>query len=169
MILATIIEMIIPEGKNKKYIKTIIGMFILFSMISPIISKVTNSNLNFESSIFDNYNSISENYNSIDQNKKIIEVYKNNLAKEIAIRLEEKGYYIEKIELEVDDKEENFGNINTIKIKIKKDNNDVEIVNKIKIDIRKNDEGLETSENNNEIKDYLSQTYNIKIQDIVIY
>ena len=144
-------------------------MFILFSIISPVISKVTNSKLNLESGIFDNYNSISESYNSIDQNKEVIEVYKNNLAKEIAIRLEEKGYYIEKIELEVDDKEKNFGNINTIKIKIKKDNNYVEMVNKIKIDIRKDDEGQETSENNNEIKDYLSQTYNIKLQNIIIY
>ena len=41
VIIATILEMILPEGKNKKYIKTVIGVYILFAIISPIISKVT--------------------------------------------------------------------------------------------------------------------------------
>ena len=41
VIISTIIEMILPEGNSKKYIKVVIGVYILFSIVSPVISKVT--------------------------------------------------------------------------------------------------------------------------------
>ena len=40
VIVSTIIQMILPEGNNKKYIKTVIGLYILFTIISPIISNI---------------------------------------------------------------------------------------------------------------------------------
>ena len=33
VIVSTIIQMILPEGNNKKYIKTVIGLYILFTII----------------------------------------------------------------------------------------------------------------------------------------
>ena len=36
VIIATIIELILPENKNKKYVKMVSGIFILFTIISPI-------------------------------------------------------------------------------------------------------------------------------------
>ena len=48
IIIATIIEIILPEGNNKKYIKTIIGIYILFVMIQPFIS---NNKININSII----------------------------------------------------------------------------------------------------------------------
>ena len=42
VIIATIIEMIAPEGHSKKYIKVVIGVYILFQIVSPILEKVTN-------------------------------------------------------------------------------------------------------------------------------
>ena len=41
VIISTIIEMILPEGKIKKYVKTVIGAYIVFIIISPIITKIT--------------------------------------------------------------------------------------------------------------------------------
>lgn len=41
VIIATIIEMILPEGSSKKYIKVVIGVYILFTIISPVVSKFT--------------------------------------------------------------------------------------------------------------------------------
>ena len=38
VIVATIIELILPNSKNKKYIQMVIGVYILFTIISPIIS-----------------------------------------------------------------------------------------------------------------------------------
>jgi hypothetical protein len=37
VIIATIIELILPQNKNKKYIQMVIGIYILFNIISPII------------------------------------------------------------------------------------------------------------------------------------
>ena len=51
VIIATIIEIIIPEGKNKKYVKTVIGLYILFTIIYPLITKISNNKLNFDSII----------------------------------------------------------------------------------------------------------------------
>ena len=36
VILAIMIEMILPENNSKKYIKIIVGIFIVYSIISPI-------------------------------------------------------------------------------------------------------------------------------------
>ena len=41
VVISTIVEMILPEGNSKKYIKVVIGVYILFSIVSPVISKVT--------------------------------------------------------------------------------------------------------------------------------
>ena len=46
VIISTIIEMILPEGNSKKYIKVVIGVYILFSIVSPVISKVTGNSFN---------------------------------------------------------------------------------------------------------------------------
>ena len=36
VIVATIIELILPKNKNKKYIQMVIGIYVLFNIISPI-------------------------------------------------------------------------------------------------------------------------------------
>ena len=33
--------MILPEGNSKKYIKVVIGIYVLFSIVSPVITKFT--------------------------------------------------------------------------------------------------------------------------------
>lgn len=38
VIIVVIIEMILPKGNSKKYIKTVIGIYILYTIISPVIS-----------------------------------------------------------------------------------------------------------------------------------
>ena len=41
VIIGAIIEMILPEGNSKKYVKIVIGVYVLFTIISPVISKIT--------------------------------------------------------------------------------------------------------------------------------
>lgn len=41
VIIATILEMILPKGNSKKYIKTVIGIYILYVIISPVITFAT--------------------------------------------------------------------------------------------------------------------------------
>ena len=51
VIIATVIEMLIPNGSSKKYIKTIIGIFVLFNIITPIINKFSNGSIDINSII----------------------------------------------------------------------------------------------------------------------
>lgn len=41
VIIATILEMVLPNGNSKKYIKTVIGVYILYTIISPVITLTT--------------------------------------------------------------------------------------------------------------------------------
>ena len=41
VIIAVIFELIIPNGNNKKYIKMVISLYVLFVILDPIISKFT--------------------------------------------------------------------------------------------------------------------------------
>ena len=41
VVISTIIEMILPDGNIKKYVRTVIGVYIVFVIISPIITKIT--------------------------------------------------------------------------------------------------------------------------------
>lgn len=45
VIIATIIEMILPNGNSKKYIKTVIGVYIVYTIISPVITLITRNGL----------------------------------------------------------------------------------------------------------------------------
>lgn len=120
VIIATIIEMILPDNKNKKYIQMVIGVYILFNIISPIIknkevlTSVEEYNLN-------NYNT-SSNY-VIDQSsmdERIEKIYLEELEKNVTTKFEEKGYIISKciIDAELDTSKRNAG-IHLITVKIK--------------------------------------------------
>ena len=39
IVIAIIFELIIPKGKNKKYIKMVINLYVLFVLLNPIVSK----------------------------------------------------------------------------------------------------------------------------------
>lgn len=41
VIIATILEIILPKGNSKKYIKTIIGIYILYTIISPVLNFIS--------------------------------------------------------------------------------------------------------------------------------
>ena len=47
IIISTIIEMIIPDNKSKKYVKVVIGIYIMFVCLNPIL-ELFKYDLNFE-------------------------------------------------------------------------------------------------------------------------
>ena len=47
LIVATIFEMILPDGNNKKYIKMIIGLYVLFTITQPLVAKITGNDFQF--------------------------------------------------------------------------------------------------------------------------
>ena len=63
VIIATIIELILPNSKNKKYVQMVIGIYILFNIISPVIKN--KDILTFEEINLEKY--ASNSYEEVDQ------------------------------------------------------------------------------------------------------
>lgn len=124
VIIISILEMLLPNNKTKKYIKTVMGLYILFSIISPFIENSNDIKFNIMDvdSFIENSNNV---YNSekIDQSSmdvRLNQMYKEELEKDITNKIKEKGYEVErcKVEAEVSQNENDSG-IRKITVKIK--------------------------------------------------
>ena len=179
IIVGSIIQMLLPENKNKKYIKVIIGVYILFCIISPVIGK----DLKFNELELDKYINIeqtneTEENNIYDENIK--QTFKNKIILNIKSQLKARGYESNNIQIDINDE------CKILKIKItdiieyKENNTDEE--NKISnISINKIDTSSERKENiedkkacgiatsdKNSIIDYLIENYQIDKKNIII-
>ena len=134
VIIVSILEMLLPNNKHKKYIKMVMGIFILYNIISPIIKN--QDSLSFEeidlnklSSSENNksktsLNNIVVNQESMD--KRLEELYIQQIEKDITKKLEKKGFLVKscKVKAKISQDENNTG-ISKIKLKIEKDNTKV--------------------------------------------
>lgn len=194
--------MILPEGNNKKYIKVVIGIYVLFTIVSPIITKLSGKEIKV-SEILD----LNEYIKEVEASSKMQEtvenenagnitnIYVNGIKEDMKAKIEAKGYVINNIELQI-------GNYDTyeiaeVKIDIVTNKNSyqendsnktneveqVQQVEKVKVDILNNEieeekqEEQESSRNQEnklnitqkqEIKEYLSSTYGISMNNISI-
>lgn len=122
VIIASIIEMILPENKNKKYIKMIIGMYILFNIISPVIKN--NNYFNFEEFNIEKYASTTSSGVEVNQesmDKRLEQLYIEELEKDLKNKVKEKGYNVTscRIDAVLNENSSNKG-INKIKLKVSK-------------------------------------------------
>lgn len=178
VIIATIIELVLPENKNKKYIKMVSGVFILFTIISPIVLKFNgNVDLNIDKYtnmlMPENVVEVQETASIVtDQN--IIKVYRENLARNIKTGIENLNYVVNSIELEIDESK-NYGDIKKIYLQVES----VELIPEIKvenveIDVSNSVSSKEESKNklteNDKaiIKEFLNKNYRISSKDIYI-
>lgn len=197
VIISTIIEMILPQGNCKKYIKVVIGVYILFSMISPVINKITGNNfrlsniLNIEeyaqASTGNTYQELNNN-----QEKQIKEVYITSLKNDMKQKISSKGYEVLAISLNISDNGEYELQEIHLKLNKKIENENVdenitkntEIVNEVKIQVS-NSENSEPQTTQNQtassleeqvisnqeqklLKQYLSSTYEVEESNIHI-
>lgn len=124
VIIISILEMLLPNNKTKKYIKTVMGLYILFSILSPFIENSNNIKFNIMDvdSFIENSNNV---YNSekVDQSSmdlRLNQMYKEELEKDITNKIKEKGYEVEKCKVEAEvSQNENDSGIRKITIKIK--------------------------------------------------
>ncbi len=108
VIIATIIEMILPEGSSKKYIKVVIGVYILFTIISPVVSKFTGKTVAVSDIIdlnqyIDDLKKKEKTQNLLqeDNTASIRDIYIGNLKSDIQNKLKGKGYTVKSIALDV--------------------------------------------------------------------
>lgn len=178
VIIGTIIEMLLPEGNCKKYIKVVIGIYILFSVVSPVITKVTGNEFRV-SNIFDintyletSTNNQQQEYETI-QSKQIKQIYENNLKNDMKQKIKEKGYNVKNIYLEIENNEQYT--ITYINIQLSNDeetNNQINSITPINITIENqvNNEGTTdiALKEKNTLKEYLSGIYNVDTKNISI-
>lgn len=198
VIIATIIEMILPEGSCKKYIKVVIGVYILFTIISPVISKFTGKSLAVSDMLDLNkyINEVKEkestqNILQEENAASIRDIYIGNLKADIKNKLKGKGYITNSIELDVG-YDDNY-TLNKIELSIVKEeentnfegnditsenvtNEMIETVNEINISITNQESSKTYTEKNrlnnsekNKMKEYLSGIYEINEKNIIIY
>ncbi len=168
VIISTIIEMIIPNGNIKKYIKTVIGIYIMFVIISPIITKVTGKDISIEKYI----NSQSEKYKTkevsqIDTNYYITKTYIENIKADVIKELEAKGYKVNEIKIEIEEEDTKYGKLKTMKLEVSKLKKGIE-----KVEISTNKSESKTQEipdtEKNLIRTFLADTYGLEQNNIVI-
>lgn len=120
VIISTIIEMILPNGNIKKYVRTVIGTYIVFVIISPIITKFTGKEISLGEFKLPDVGKYEQ--KTIDTNAYIESTYINTIKQDIIENIEKKGYEVEDITIEIETAEENYGNINKINLKVSKMN-----------------------------------------------
>ena len=183
VIIATIIEIILPEGKNKKYVKTVIGIYILFTIIYPLINKFTKTNINTlienttkQMSTYQENNSL-----KIDTDKYIESTYKKKIEEDIRKRANEKNLNITTLNVYIETEDENrYGMLNSLVIKVErneasKKNNNVNQIKEVNIskdvqsnEIIENKDKTVTEKEINEFKEYINTTYYLEKEKIHI-
>ena len=130
IVIVSILEMLLPNNKNKKYIRMIMGIYIIFNVISPFIKNqdIFNiENINIEKYALNENKEIQENTEEVNQtsmNKRIKKLYIEELEKDITKKIEEQGYKVTncKVKASITEKE-NEMKIQEIKINIEKNEN----------------------------------------------
>lgn len=180
VIIATLIEMILPNSSSKKYVKVVIGMYILFTIVSPIIKKLGGKDINLNTINIEKYEQqISKSDNTIlrkfeDNNTRSIkDIYVSNLKADISAKLKEKGYEIDTSDIQIKD-DENYTiekiTLKLIKMEQKQGKNNEIVINTVEIGntISQKDSKTLSDDEKQEVKDYISETYDIDKKNINI-
>ncbi len=157
IMISLIIEMILPEGNNKKYVKVVIGIYILFVILNPILENI---NKEFD---FQNILSIDTVEVSTDFNDDMKDVYVKGI--EETIKEELKEYSVKSVRVTVD---KNYENIEKIDIYLEIENQNIE-VEPILIETTGIKEKESEEIENFEIKKIVSEKYQIENEKIHIY
>ena len=190
VIIATIIEIILPDSSNSKYVKVVIGVFVLFSIVSPIINKFSNNKISNEIN-FDSYIKTSTSNSAIATNVNmnnedtIRKIYEENLKVDIKTKITQKGYIVGNINLET--LNNNEYTLNKIDLKIiaknkstnQNSNSNVttieENIENIRVDIggssknKQEEKSVISESEKRKLKEYLSSVYEVNENNILVY
>ena len=189
LVIISILEMLLPNNKTKKYVKMIMGLYVLFSIIAPFINNQDKINLSEFNTYVETSEEIVQTDVKVDQSsmdKRLNEIYEQELQKDIKRKIENKGYEIESCKIEAHISQEDTGIEKiTIKIarKIGEENKEETIEDKMVSEIQKIQkvevkvsEGEEEKEEESKItktdvkiiKDFLKQEYGVSEQCLKI-
>ena len=96
IIVISILEMLLPNNKTKKYVRMVFGIYIIFNILSPFVKNkdildVSSYDLN---EYIGNYTTNQTNGEQSSVNSRIEEIYIEELEKDITKKVEELGYQV---------------------------------------------------------------------------
>lgn len=120
IVIVSILEMLLPNNKIKKYIKMVLGVYVIFNIISPIIQNKEIFDLD-ELDLSDYQTTETSAIDQTRMDERIEELYIQELEKDVTKKVKEMGYEVTKckVEAQISDKEEDT-KISKIKLKIEK-------------------------------------------------
>ena len=167
-----------------------LGIYVVFSIISPVIGKVTQNNFEISSIInmdiyakeLGTYEELSKNRSlEYTNNENIKQMYISKLKEDIVSKLKNRGYIVKKIELNIEDGE-NYSikditiYLDSKKQKEEKENNTINEIEVVNISVQNKEENkIENIESNvthfekTEIIKYIAEEYGIDEKKITIY
>ena len=170
VVITIIIEMLVPEGKNKKYIKMITNIYIIFIIVSPIFSKLTLKEINLNE-IFINESTKTVATSNIDNTKYIEERYIKNIKESINTNLSNIGYEVKNIDVFINIKDEKYGQIEKIRISVeKKQKEEIKKIEKVSIGTE-NNSNMEQNLSEEDIQiitNYLMINYGVIESNIIL-
>ena len=163
VVIVSIFELILPKGNLKKYIKVVLGTYIIFCMISPFVNSANLFDINqldFNEIVDNSSKTITNSSQTIDA--RLQELYIEEIKKSIEEKVKEYGFEIYKSKIDADlSKESKNPGIHKINLILKRKNIGVD-----KIDIRNDNDKKENEAIIDNIKNEIANMYNIQ-SDII--
>ncbi len=142
IVIVSILEMLLPNNKTKKYIRMVLGVFVIFNIISPLIQnkdKLDLSNLDIE-----DYTTV-ETTSTVTQtsmDERINKLYEEELKKDITKKVEEKGFKVKNAKINTTRNDDGEWEIKQIQLNIEKSQEPVKeanetVENKIVTEVQK--------------------------------
>ena len=95
IIVISILEMLLPNNKTKKYVRMVFGMYIIFNIISPFINNKDILDVSsFDLEQYANYTSNQTSGEQTSMDNRIEEIYIEELEKDITKKVEDLGYQV---------------------------------------------------------------------------
>lgn len=123
IVIISIFEMILPNNNSKKYIRMVLGVYLIFNIISPLVTNKEVFNIdNIDLEEVATTTTSSADVNQTSMNLRIKNLYEEELEKDITKKLKDKGYEVTtcKVTTQISTKKDEETKINKIKVKINK-------------------------------------------------
>lgn len=189
IILISFLEILIPEGKIKKYLNLIFGFIVMLIILNPLID-LLNNNDELENEVFKISSEMSKKeYSFINSNienkqmEQLASLYKNRIKEDIVYRVESKyDVKVTRVYVEIEDStEDKMGEIKRLELSVtdKTDKPKEEAIPIVKIDVSNNEQNDTQKDNANEnidtnkglrkkIQEDISNIYNLNDESVVV-
>lgn len=153
LIVVSILEMLLPNNKTKKYVKMVFGLYILFSIIAPFIENKNELQIDVED-LYNKYSiqasTMTEKVDQTSMDNRLDQLYVEKLENDIIQKVIEEGYEVEECNVKAHISNEDTG-IELITLKLKE---------KIQPEENVEDSNLTNSTENADTNDLANSTKN---------